>query len=278
MFLAHALRITLSVLVFAFCGTVALSAEYVVQKGNNLSWIAAQHGVAREAMIMANEAYLQEKYDRICSKRSPEFRNRTENKGALKGGLHFCNDRFYRAFANTLVPGMTLAIPEATAPVSIEQTVSAIKGNKVALVIDDTGSMSNKRLQIANYYLAALHGQQKIQAVYLYADGKVRRVEAAGVRDIGSVLVTSGDFENTYQALQEAAKENPDAIILLTDESGDDWPRHLNEMRSLPTVVAHCLPLDNGIIDCRKTLTDLVRIVGKNSMYVEGLDALTARR
>src|SRR3989344_6483411 len=124
--------------------TVGFTADtYTVKRGNNLDWIAKQNNVAREAMIIANEKYLQTQYNLICSKRSEKFRNRSVNKGALKGGLHFCNDRFYRAFANTLKPGMKLTIPVAVAPAAIEQTVTDIRGNKITLVIDDTGSMSN---------------------------------------------------------------------------------------------------------------------------------------
>lgn len=181
----------------AFASTANAEEAYVVKRGNNLIWIAAQYGVAREAMIIANQAYLESKYPDRCGHLSNEFRNRVINAGPLKGGFHYCNDKLYRAYANTIRAGDKLVIPAKVAPTSVELTVSDIKGNNVALVIDDTGSMSNKRRDVAQFYIAALKKHGKIGRIYLYADGKVRRVEVSGLRDISEVLQTRGDFENT---------------------------------------------------------------------------------
>ncbi|QQG37512.1 MAG: LysM peptidoglycan-binding domain-containing protein [Candidatus Kaiserbacteria bacterium] len=254
---------------FVFASVASANETYTVKPGNNLIWIAKQVGVSWQAMLLANEEDLKQKYERICGNLSDEFRNRTENKGRLKGGKYFCNDNYMRAYGNTLQPGWTLEIPAAIAPATVEKTVSEIKGDRIALVIDDTGSMSNKREETANFYLAAIKKfEKKIVGVWLYANGKVRKYEAGGVK-----FSTRGNYENTFGALEEAAKEKPDAIILVTDEPGDDW--NWGRVNVLPRVVAHCLP-DYGTATCRENLQRLVKET--RGRYIEGFSVPTAAR
>ncbi|HEY4522063.1 MAG TPA: LysM peptidoglycan-binding domain-containing protein [Candidatus Paceibacterota bacterium] len=251
-------------------GIASAADEYRVKRGNNLSWIAKQHGVEPSAMIYANESMLQANYERRCSRLSDEFRSRTEKRDVGKGGLYYCNDGKRRPYANTLNPGMRLVIPETSAPISVERTVREIRGKRIAVVVDETGSTSNKRQQIGEYYLAALKKHEReIVGIYLYTGKAVRKIDAVGVTDLSSVMHNRGGRENTHEALRRAADDRPDVIVLLTDEPGDDWQWHL--VSALPTVIAHCLP-EGGVAECRVNLQELVRQVGKGSRYIEGLN------
>lgn len=223
---------------------------HIVRRGEFLRLIASRYNVGWEAMLLANERFLQTKYQEVCSDLSRNFRNRRQDRGTRKGGQYYCNDRYNRPYGNTLRPGWRLAIPEKTAPTAIAEIVSKIKGDKIALVIDDTGSMSDDRQKVSEFYLAALRQYNKrIVGVWLYADNQVRKYEDGGIR-----LLTEGSYENTFGALTIAAREKPDAIILVTDEPGDDW--QWSEVSSLPPVIGHCLP-DSGTEGCRETIQRL---------------------
>lgn len=230
--------VSLVVLLIAVVACLEASSSpktYKVKKGQFLKWIAQQQNVSWEAMLLANESFLANKYKEVCDDLSGNFRRRDSNRGSRKGGLYYCNDNYVRPYGNTLRPGWTLNIPSESSPTSINQTVSEIKGDKIALVIDDTGSMNDDRQQVSEFYLAAIRQYGKhLSGVWLYSNGRVRKYEAGGVH-----FYTSGDRENTFGALREAAKEKPDAIILVTDEPGDDW--QWGEVHNLPPVIGHCL-------------------------------------
>ena len=261
--------------------TLGLAADnYVVRKGNNLIWIAGQHNVGWQAMLLANEQYLQTKYEKVCGKLSDAFRHRTTNKGALKGGKYYCNDGMRRSYGNTLQPGWTLAIPTSISPASVERTVSEIKGERIAVVIDNTGSMDNKRRETANFYLATLKKfGKKLTGVWLFADGSVDKYEAGDVVRLTSALNKPfGGDENTLDGMTKAAASKPDAIILVTDEKGDDWG-NWNGVKSLPPVIAHCLPLppnSRHLVGCEQTLSRLASETG--GKYIFGLSEPTASR
>lgn len=213
----------------------ARKGEHVVKRGQYLQWIASRYDVGWEAMLLANEDFLRERYGEVCNRLSQKFRNRQRDRGTRKGGLYYCNDQFNRPYGNTLRPGWRLAVPAATAPAQIDDVVADMKGNRIALVIDDTGSMSDDLEKVGEFYLAALRKYKKqLVGVWLYADGQVRKYEAGGVR-----FFAEGQLENTFGALSEAAREKPDIIVLVTDEQGDDWRWPL--VGRLPPVVAHCL-------------------------------------
>jgi hypothetical protein len=154
-------------------------------------------------------------------------------------------------------------IPSNATTPEISEAIAKIPGNKIAVVIDDTGSMNDNRRKTAELYLAAINSQGKeIAGVFLYADGQVRKYEGGGVREIQ--FQTDGSRENTFQALQEAAKLSPDAIVLVTDEEGDDWD--WSKTGNLPPVIAHCLP-DQGQCECRPTLMQVAE--DSKGQYIE---------
>lgn len=268
-------RIALALAVMIVGSVARAETTYTVKRGNNLSWIASQNGVGRESLIFRNEELLKSNYDKRCGRLSDEFRTRKSNQGAQKGGLHYCNDGLRRPYANTINPGLSLTIPEQHAPTSIERTVSEIRGNRIAVIIDDTGSTRNKRAEIAEFYLAALKKRERaITGIYLFAGGNVRRIDAVGVTNLTKMMRNRGKFENTHDALQKAAADRPDVIILITDEPGDDWD--WSTVHQLPSVIAHCMP-DIGYESCAKNLQRLSRLT--RGRYIEGLlDSSTARR
>jgi hypothetical protein len=223
-------------------------ATHVVRRGDFLKNIAPRYeNVGWESILVRNEDFLKSMYERTCGDRRD--RNLPGRRGL------FCNDRYNRPYGNTLMPGWELVIPAADAPQEIVDVVRRTEGQKVALVIDDTGSMRDDNRTVALYYDAALrdHGRD-IVAVCLYADDDVRCVDAGNVG-----FRTVGEVENTWGALQAAADYNPDVIFLITDEAGDDWPRTWL-FKSLPPVVATCL--DDGGFQCEQTLGELVTEFG----------------
>lgn len=251
---------------------LAADATYTVKKGQHLTWIAKQNGTTVAAMIVANEAELNANYDKQCARLSDSFRNRTSNKGALKGGKFYCNDRFTRGYAHTLNAGLVLKVAPTEAPKSIEETVIDIKGNNVTLVIDVTVSMNDKISKTASFYHAALKQHKKVTAVYFYADGRVDRLENTGVVRIQEELVkrSNGGVENTFGALKEAAKDKPDAIVVVSDEVGDDWGKW-EGVKDLPPVIAHCVSSNPGS-DCRDSFQRVARETG--GKYIEGYSSM----
>lgn len=229
--------------------------EHVVSRGEFLNYIADNYRVHRATMLLANEEYLKAEYDRICGDKPSAYRNNPRRRGL------FCNDQYRRPYGNTLVPGMRLLIPIASAPLQIQEVVAKSTGQEVALVIDETGSMGNDIATVSNFYSAALYDQEKeLIGIWLYSDGQIRKVDPAGfVEDYNP----GGQRENTYGALKAAADVNPDTIVLVTDEPGDDWPWLWRWGRPLflPKVVATCLP-DQGSFLCEDSLKRLAAKTG----------------
>lgn len=229
---------------------------HVVKRGEYLIGIAEKHGVDWEAMMFGNERFLKQKYGEVCGSLSRRYRRRPRGKG------HYCNERFFKPYGNTLQPGWKLKIPSKEAPQKIREIVGKIKGNKVAIVIDDSGSMLDDRERVGEFYMAALrHHKKKIAGVWLYADGEVRRYRQGGVE-----FRNGGSMENTHGALQEAAGEKPDSIILITDEIGDDWD--FEKVHELPPIIAHCLQ-NVGRYECEETLKRVAKLT--EGQYVRGI-------
>lgn len=207
---------------------------YTVQKGESIIAIAKQKGVPWEAIIVANERELATRASERCAKLSESYTKRAGRRG------HYCNFLVVVAGrpmvnANSLQPGDLLQIPSVTAPIAIQQAITNVKGDRIVVVIDDTGSMGNDRERVSSWYLQAVKNSGKqIVRVIMYADGLVRELDAGNVN-----FLSSGGMENTRSALERAATYTPDAIVLLTDEPGDDW----NSFRGLhlPPVIAHSL-------------------------------------
>lgn len=225
---------------------------YVVQKGDFLRKIADANGVGWEAVLLLNEELLKCKYEEVCTKL------------VHKPKSLFCNDAYKRPYANTLSPGWELKIPTSVAPNGIAQAVAQIKGDRVALVIDDSGSIGNDRQVVSEWYLAAFRQSgKKIIGVWLYSDGFVRHYNDAAEIELRTV----GSYENTYGALKTAALEKPDSIVLVTDEPGDDWGTW-SGVNSLPPVIGHCLQ-DPMAHSCEANLKRLA--AETHGQYVSGL-------
>lgn len=244
--------------------------DHRVRKGEILKSIGPKYDVGWEQLLLINENFLQEKYEDVCGNFHANIQKQTSaakrigNKAkrqkalaqvARKRSTLFCNDRYNRPYGNTLLPGWVLKIPGSTAPAQIQAVVQSIVGNRIALVIDDTGSMGDDRRFVGQFYAGAIAKYKKqLTGIYLYADGGVRKYKEGGVQ-----FLNQGDFENTQEALETAAKDRPDAIILVTDEPGDDWNWGRFGRSKLPSVYGHCLP-ERGRYECK---ANLIRLAGE---------------
>lgn len=213
--------------------------KYTVRRGDFIISIAQRLGVPWESIVVANEHELALHAAQRCDKLSPEYRKNPHRRG------RYCNELVTigskpMVSANSLQPGDVLRIPSRTAPVSIQETINNVSGNKIAIVIDETGSMAgddgeDDRERVASWYLQAVKNAGKqIGKVVMFADGHVRELEAEGIN-----FQIHGGFENTRHALEWAKSYHPDAIVLITDEPGDDWHGFYN--LNLPPVIAHSL-------------------------------------
>lgn len=245
--------ILLSVVVFV-CGSVVHAADtHIVERGDYLIKIAKEYDLDWRAVMLANETHLRDLYESRCSLLKKRYTKSKARKG------HYCLDRADRPrpWANSLKPGDVLTIPAKEISPTVDDVVRLAAGKRVALVIDDTGSMDDDRRRVSQMYLAALKKYSKdLIGVWLYADGEVRQYKGHGVQ-----LSTTGRYENTHAALREAAKQHPDYIVLVTDEAGDDWD--WGTVASLPRVIAHCLAAS----ECGRSLGELVRLT--NGQYQE---------
>lgn len=209
--------------------------EYEVQPGDSIiSTIAPKHNVPWEAIAVVNESELARVNAERCAQLSKGYTNSRSRKG------HYCNQTVVvsgkpMVDLNSLQPGDKLRIPLTRHPV-VDQVIAAIPGRSIAIVIDDTGSMSNDRAQVSAWYMRASHEIGKdILTVVLFADGNVRQFKSTGE----VTFAVTGNFENTRNGLEIAAAAKPDAIVLVSDEPGDDW----NGFKDLtfPPVYAHSL-------------------------------------
>ncbi len=213
---------------------------YTVQKGEFIISIAAAQGVPWESIVIANETELAARAMERCGKLSEKYRKNHRRRG------HYCNELIVingkpMMSANSLQPGDVLQIPSTVAPAQIQQTITSIPGNRIVVVIDDTGSMRGEgdgmddRERVSAWYLQAVRNSGKqIIRVIMYADGYYRELDTGQIE-----FHATGGFENTRGALERAATYKPDAIVLITDEPGDDWNDFVG--LRLPLVIAHSL-------------------------------------
>lgn len=240
----------------------APSRQYVVQDGDSLWTIGLREGVDYLQIAVTNREYLVAKYDERCTQLLARYR------GRHKRGW-YCNDRRADTWANSLKPGDVLQIPEpmpAEAPPEIKEMIEIVQNapEPIALVIDDTGSMSDDRQIVMDWYLAIARDKGKeVTGVWLYSNGNVEYVNPRGT----VTLSTTGGIENTYGALAEAAgsRPRPASILLVTDEQGDDWD--WSRVNALPPVFGHCLP-DGGYTGCEENLRRVARETGGG--YIRG--------
>ncbi len=208
---------------------------HVVQKGEFIIKIAQQKNVPWESIVLLNEETLRANVEKRCTNFSTAYTDNARRHG------HYCNNRVRDAqgrslvYANTLQPGDELLIPTKTLIPQIRTAVNHVSGNRIVIVIDDTGSMSNDRLRVTSAYLQAVRDSGKqIARVLVFADHGIRELDLEQ-----PVFQAMGSFENTRAAVERANAFTPDAIVLVTDEPGDDW-EDLSDLKSVP-VIAHSL-------------------------------------
>ncbi len=208
--------------------------EYTVRQGDFIVKIAQAKGVPWESLIIANERELNDRASRRCSKLSERYTKDPNRDGHYCNSLLVYHGRHMVSF-NSLQPGDTLHIPSTSTPVAVRESIKNIKGNKIVVVIDDTGSMTDDRERVSSWYLQEIKNSGKqIARVILYADGYYRELNEGNVD-----FRVSGTYENTRGALELASRYHPDAIVLVSDEPGDDW-RNFSGLH-LPPVIAHSL-------------------------------------
>ncbi len=227
---------------------------HVVKRGEFLITIAQGYGVPWEAIWATNKDTLKANAAKHCKGKRRSYTHRKGRKG------HFCNYKVFDekgqplVYANTLQIGDKLTIPPATAPEKIQQAVTHVSGNDIVVVIDGTDSMANDRARVSAWYLQAIKNSGKrIKAVVSYSEGNVWTLDVNNPR-----LETYGGYENTREALEYAKREhNPDAIILVTDEYGNDCAGFAG--LKLPPVIAHSLAPDSD-----DSLKEVARITKGN--------------
>lgn len=254
---------TAPVLLAMLCAVTTASADsYHVQRGDTLTSIARMHNMDVQDVILRNAEFLLDRYRAVCGTKSVQY-----TKSATRRG-YFCNDNRHTSHANTLLAGWKIELPTKEAAASIVEEVTKLPWRRVALVVDATGSMQGNIQHVADHYRAALSRLGKhISGIWLFSDGRVWQVSQ---HTFLSDYKPTGRIENTYSALLEASKSNPEGIVLITDEEGDDWPRDWR-LAHLPPVLAHCLQVQgSGPHLCEPTLTMLTRLV-PGSRYVRGL-------
>lgn len=215
--------------------TAPQSTAHIVQKGEYIIKIAKEQGVPWEAIVLLNEESLRKNADERCKNFKTSY---TENP--IRHG-HYCNklvkDTSGRSLvgANTLQPGDTLLIPPKVSATEIASAVNAVAGKRIVLVIDDTGSMDDDRQRVSAAYMQAIaNSGREIVRVLLFADNQIREYDIER-----PIFYTTGNRENTRAAIERANTFQPDAIVLVTDEPGDDWDP-LYDLVSVP-IIAHSL-------------------------------------
>lgn len=212
---------------------------YEVKRGEFIISIAIKLGVPWESIMVANEKDLAQRAAERCAKLPESYRKKPGRRG------HYCNELVTiggkpMVAPNSLQPGDVLQIPSITAPVAIQKAIENAKGDRIVVVIDETGSMAgddgvDDRERVSSWYLQAVRNSGKqIVKVILFAEGHIRELESTGWN-----IQPRGGYENTRAALERAATHRPDAIVLLTDEPGQDWRGFQN--LNLPPVIAHSL-------------------------------------
>lgn len=242
---------------------------FVIQQGDYLAKIARQPGLNMplDDLVEINEDVLAPvaTYEGKCGELSVSYRKNPRRNG------HFCNDGLESPWANTLVAGEVVYVPagfgsagsSAISPDiarEVNRSVSQIQGEKIVLVVDDTGSTEDDRVAISNLYQQLL-GSGRVIRVVTYADGDVRDFRPGNVQ-----YQHTGGTENTRAALLHAKTFGADHIVLISDEPGDDWGGRITAM-GLPPVTAHCLRSDYGH-ECEVTLNDLAKATGGE--YIAG--------
>ncbi len=217
--------------------TVSRTEAHVVQSGEFLIKIANDHDVPWEAVAVVNETELARINAERCGLLNERYTKNTRRPG------HYCNETVViggkpMVNLNSLKAGDVLQIPFTTHPV-VDAVIRDIPGQRIAIVIDDTGSMNNDNALVSAWYMRATEELGKeLTTVVLYANGHTREFTNVGKVDFR----VSGDVENTRNALEVAAASNPDAIVLVSDEPGDDWKGFW--FLDLPPVYSHSLEVE----------------------------------
>lgn len=261
------LRIALCFGLLALSG-VSQASEYIVQKGDSIEGVARKFDLVPKELFKANEKALQE----AAATCRPSRRSG-----------YFCNSRrantTWSMIANTLPLGQKLTIPgggyvyggsiptiNPAMSAAVAEMIADPTKKRVAIIVDETGSMGGNALALLRLYRETVraHADKTITGVWLFRDGQVRRVEPDAFE---AQYKPQGYVENTYASLLDAQKSNPDILVLITDEPGDDWPADW-KLKLTSAVIAHCLPEGGrkGEFSCRHTLKALPQV-----LYFEGM-------
>jgi von Willebrand factor type A domain len=242
---------------------VAKTTKHVVKKGEFMNAIADRYGVAREGLILTNVEYLITKYQETC----PEVSKK--KKKSL-----FCNDRYNKAWANTLLPGWEIQIETSDSSASslgqanakaIDAAVTDLPKNaKLAIVLDVSGSMSDKMNRAAQYVMSVRkQNGGALFGLYVYHE-TVARIEDINTDEklmlsttrINHKLKGDGGIENTKKALQKAFADGAEHVVVISDEVGDDWG-DWSEVKAMPPVTAVCMTRTGN--DCFESFAKLAK-------------------
>tara|TARA_Y100000310_G_scaffold342466_1_gene445874 strand:+ start:3066 stop:3977 length:912 start_codon:yes stop_codon:yes gene_type:complete len=240
--------------------------DYVVRRGDFLWKIADAHDVPRLTLLTINEGHLRNLYEDRCTLLRERYRKR-------RTGGHYCNEKYSEyVHANSLKPGDVVRIPHFAPSTEIAQAIIDVPGQKLSVVIDATGSMNNDidRKEVAIAYQQAIENAgREVISVWFYAfDDMENRpiiwtIKPDGSTDLFAGVRSQGSFEAVYRALRKAyERDNPDAIVLIGDEAGDDLAGHWGQMAKLPPVLAHCIKDQNVPRSCTKTFKRIASETG----------------
>lgn len=227
--------------------------DHTIKPGEYIITVAAKYGVPWQSVVEANFAMLTDRarLDKLCGNLSAKYRRSAGRRG------HFCNELVVvggqrMLGPNTLQVGEVIRVPTVMTPPEVQASVARIPGTRVVIVVDDTGSMQDDHRTVMQWYIQAAQSKNVVR-VLTYADNHVRVYDNAG----GVQFQTVGQIENTRAALERAMDFNPDMIVLVTDEPGDDW-RNFKNLKLAP-VIAHSLHPDAD-----GNLRTVARITGGN--------------
>ncbi len=240
---------------------------HTVKKGQSLVTIArdwAPNGTSGLDLVRLNEEILAPVFVERCGDLSEAFRTRDEinfTRWKKGGGDFFCNEKKgndnFPSWANSLLPGDIIFLPTTTSTESIQvfegqvakdvnSSVASLTGERIILVIDASGSMSEEsdQAKVANLYNTLL--TERVAGIVMFAENPIE-VRAIDEYPLGLGI---GSVENIAKALTMAKAMDADEIVLIGDEQGDDVDGFT--FVDIPPVNAHCLP-DPADLRCADT-------------------------
>ncbi len=225
----------------------AASVQYIAQRGDDLSKVADTHGDVPTLMLAAfNDRALRTNFNEHCIGRNWPQR-----------GRHFCSKKLNLARANTLVPGQTLRIPDASAiPADITQAVAKIGADEqVAILVDgDDPVLKQRLLDAAVQFNLAFTAQKKEPArIWVYTNqGMVE------YHNEGQFWPFGTKFSGLTGAVRALETQAVDRFILVTNDELAD-PRLISGFETATPIVGYCI---NSV--CQKGMTRFTKQVSKD--------------